>query len=93
MENITKALCPTFPEGKLILQEIIQSLTPDRHCKQMTQALAERAVEVTSHISSLVDGAKETPQLRYNMIQLEQYGDFVLLSATHRPNGKAQDPP
>jgi len=92
MQNITETLCPRFHEGKLILQEIIQSLTPGRHCKQMTQALAEQAVEVTSQISSLVDGAEETPQLCHNMFQLEQYGDFVLLSAAHSPDGEAQDP-
>ena len=93
MQNITKTLCPRLCEGELILQEMIQSLTPDRHCKQMTQALAERAVEVTSHISSLVVRAEETPELRDNMFQLEQYGDFFLLSAAHRSNGKTQDPP
>jgi len=74
MKNITETLCPQFCEGGLILQEIIQSLTPGRHCKQMTQTLAEQAVEVTSHISRLLDGAEETPELRYNMLQLEQYG-------------------
>jgi len=93
MENITETLCPQFCEAKLILQEIIQSLTPGRHYKQMTQALAERAVEVTSHISPMLDGAEETPQLRCNMFELEQYGDFFLLSAAHSPDGKVQDPP
>jgi hypothetical protein len=93
MQNITETLCPRFYEGKLILQEIIHSLTPGRHSKQMTQALAERAVEVTSQISRLLDGAEETPQLRYNMLQLEQYSDFFLLSTAHSPDGKAQDPP
>ena len=92
MQNITETLCPQFCEGKSILQEIIQSLTPGRHCKQMTQALAERAVEVTSQISPFLDGTEETPQLRCNMFQLEQYGDFLLLSAAHSPDGKVQDP-
>ena len=90
MQNITETLCPRFHEGKLILQEIIQSLTPSRHCKKMTQALAEQAVEVTSHISRLLDGAEETPQLHHNMFQLEQYGDFFLLSTAHSPDGKAR---
>jgi len=93
MQNITETLCPRFCEGKLILQEIIQSLTPGRHCKQMTQALAERAVEVTSCISPLLDGAEEIPQLRCNMFQLEQYGHFFLHSAAHSPDSKVQDPP
>ena len=93
MQNITETLCPRLCEGKLILQEIIQSLTPGRHCKQMTQALAERAVEITIHISCLLDGVEETAQLRYNMFQLEQYGDSFLLSAAHSPDSKAQDPP
>jgi hypothetical protein len=37
----------------------------------MTQALAEQAVEVTSNISRLLDGAEETPQLLDNISQLE----------------------
>ena len=40
----------------------------------MTHALAERAVEVTSNISHLLDGAEETPQLLDNIFHLEQYG-------------------
>ena len=91
MQNITETICPQLCEGKLILQEIIQSLKPGRHCKQMTQALAQRAVEVTSHISPFLDGAEET-QLCCNMLQLEQYSDF-LLSTAHSSDGKAQDPP
>ena len=93
MQNITETFCPRFYEGRLILQEIIQSLTPGRHCKQVTQALAERAVEVSSLISRSLDGAEETPELRYNMFQLEQYGDFFLLSTALSPDGRAQDPP
>jgi hypothetical protein len=48
----------------------------------MTQALAERAVEVTSNISHLLEGAEETPQLLDNIFQLEQY-DFLLPSKFH----------
>ena len=40
----------------------------------MTQALAERAVEVTSNVSYLLEGAEETPLLLDNISQLEQYG-------------------
>ena len=53
----------------------------------MTQALAERAVEVTSDISHLLEGAKETPQLLENILQLERY-DFLPPSGFHSPNGK-----
>ena len=61
----------------MILQEIIWALTPGRHYKEMTQALAERAVEVTSNISHLLE-EEEMPQLLDNIFQLEQYG-FLLL--------------
>ena len=54
----------------------------------MTQALAEKAVEVTSKISRLLDEAEETPQLLYNISQLEWYGDFLLPSAVHSPDDK-----
>jgi len=57
----------------------------------MTQALAERAVEVTSKISRLLDGAEETPQLINNISQLEWYGDF-LLSVARSPDGKILGP-
>ena len=66
----------------MILQEIIWSLTPGRCCKEMTQALAERAVEVTSNISHLLEGAEETPQLLDNIFQLEQYGILLPLDST-----------
>jgi hypothetical protein len=53
----------------------------------MTQALAERAVEVTSDISQLLEGAKETPQLLDGILQLERY-DFLLPSGFHSPDSK-----
>ena len=57
----------------------------------MTQALAERAVEVTSDISHLLEGAKETPQLLDNISQLERC-DFLLPSGFHSPDSKALGP-
>ena len=66
----------------MILQEIIWSLTPARCYKEITHALAERAVEVTSNISHLVEGAEETPQLLDNIFRLEQYG-FLLPARFH----------
>ena len=53
----------------------------------MTQALAERAVEVTSNVSYLPEGAEETPQLIDNIFHLEQYG-FLLLSEFHNTESK-----
>ena len=53
----------------------------------MTQALAERAVEVTSNISHFLEGAEETPQLLDNIFQLEQYG-ILLPSGFHSPDSK-----
>ena len=82
IQNIVETLRPQLCECKVILQEIIWSLTPDRCCKNMTQALAERAVEVTSNVSYLLEGAEETPQLLDNIFQLEQY-DFLLPSEFH----------
>ena len=66
-------MSPTFP---------VQSDTPRDHMvshsrsplQKMTQALAERAVEVTSNFSYFLEGAEETPQLLDNIFQLEQYG-------------------
>ena len=57
----------------------------------MTHALAERAVEVTSNISHLLEGAEETPQLIDNIFQLEQYG-FLLPSKFHNPDSKVLEP-
>ena len=88
MQTIVETLCPRLREGKVILQEIIWSLTPGRYYKKMTQALAERAVEVTNNISHLLEGAdsaEETSQLLDDIFQLEQYG-FLLLSGFHSPD-------
>ena len=52
----------------------------------MTEALAERAVEVTSNISHLLKGAEETPQLLDNIFLLEQYG-FLLPFGFHSSDG------
>ena len=75
----------------MILQEIIWSLTPGRCCKKMTLALAEQAVEVTSNVSHMLEGAEETPQILDNILQLEQYG-ILLLSGFHSPDGKVLGP-
>ena len=72
-----------------------QSDTPRDHMvshtgrcfKEMTQALAEQAVEVTSDISHLLEGAKETPQLLDNISQLERC-DILLPSRFHSPDSK-----
>jgi len=53
----------------------------------MTQALAEKAVEVTSKISRFLDGAEETPELLNKISQLEWYGDFLLPSVAYSPDG------
>ena len=53
----------------------------------MTQALAERAVEVTRNVSYLLEGAEETPQLLDNIFQLEQYG-FSLSFEFQNPDSK-----
>lgn len=58
----------------------------------MTQTLAEKAVEVTSKISRLLDGAEETSQLLNNISQLEWYGDFLLPSVAFSPHGKILGP-
>jgi hypothetical protein len=57
----------------------------------MTQALAERAVEVTSNISHLVEGAEETSQLLNDIFQLEQYG-FLLPSGIPSLDDKVLGP-
>ena len=75
----------------MILQEIIWSLTPDRRCKGMTQALAERAVEVTSNASFLLERAEETPQLLDYIFQLKQYG-FSRPSEFPDPDSKVLGP-
>ena len=53
----------------------------------MTQALTERAVEVTSNVSYLLEGVEETPQLLDNIFQIEQYG-FLLPSEFHNSDSK-----
>ena len=76
-----------------------QSDTPRDHMVAHTRSLlqrndtsfAERAVEVTSNISHLLEGAEETPQLLDNIFQLEQYG-FLLPFGFHRPGGKVLGP-
>ncbi|KIM44038.1 hypothetical protein M413DRAFT_373739 [Hebeloma cylindrosporum] len=72
IQNIVETICPRLCQAKMILREIIGSLTPGRCCKKMTQALAERAVEVTSNISHSLEGVEETPQLLENIFQLEE---------------------
>ena len=57
----------------------------------MTHALAERAVEVTSNISHLLEGAEETPQLLNNIFQLERYG-FLLPSEFQSSDSKVLVP-
>jgi hypothetical protein len=51
----------------------------------MTRALAERAVEVTSNISHLLEGTEETSHLLDDIFRLEQY-DFFLPSGFHSPD-------
>jgi hypothetical protein len=43
----------------------------------MTQAIVERAVEVTSNISDMLEGEEETCQHLDDILQLELYG-FLL---------------
>ena len=57
----------------------------------MTQAIAERAVEVTSNISNLLEGAEETPLLLDYISQLEQYV-FLLPSEFHNLDSKVLGP-
>jgi hypothetical protein len=58
----------------------------------MTEDLAERAVEVTSKISQSLAGTEETTLLLDNIVQLERYEDFLLLSAARNPDGKFLGP-
>lgn len=65
-------MCPRLQTLKLVLLSIVWALTPNRYYEAMTQALAERAVDVTIKISKLVDGAEETIELLEKITQMKQ---------------------
>ena len=66
------AVFPGLQGAEAILRSILSSLTPHRSYKDITLILAQRAVNVTVQISTLIEATKEAPQWFSHVVRLAE---------------------